>query len=109
MDLGRATLDNWMTRVDESLLPVMAAMGREVLARDYIQADETAVDAKMYDSQGGTIIRLIFEITANRVVVLFSISGRGVVVRVRNNSLVIMKEFCRPMDMQPMKKWARRA
>jgi transposase len=52
LDLSRATLDGWVMRVGESLIPVAAAMGREVLAGGYIQADETTVGVQMHDGRG---------------------------------------------------------
>jgi hypothetical protein len=39
-------------RVGELLSPIAAAMGRELLKGNYIQADETSVDVQMYDGTG---------------------------------------------------------
>lgn len=52
LDLTRATLDGWVMRVGESLIPIVGAMGREVLSGGYIQADETTVDVQMHDGRG---------------------------------------------------------
>src|SRR6202030_4786545 len=41
IDLSRATLDGWVMRVGELLRPISAAMAQELLAGNYIQADET--------------------------------------------------------------------
>jgi transposase len=43
IELCRATLDGWVMRVGELLRPISAAMAGELLAGDYIQADETPV------------------------------------------------------------------
>ena len=43
IELYRATLDGWVMRVGELLRPISAAMARELLSGDYIQADETPV------------------------------------------------------------------
>jgi transposase len=41
IELCRATLDGWVMRVGELLRPISAAIAGELLAGDYIQADET--------------------------------------------------------------------
>jgi len=43
IDLSRATLDGWVMRVGELLRPISGAMAQELLAGNYIQADETPV------------------------------------------------------------------
>jgi transposase len=50
--ISRATLDGWVMRVGELLLPVVSAMGRELLNDSYIQADETPVDVQTHDKRG---------------------------------------------------------
>ena len=50
--IGRATMDGWVMRVGEMLIPVVGAMGRELLAGSYIQADETPVPVQMSDARG---------------------------------------------------------
>ena len=52
VEIGRATLDGWVMRVGELLGPVARAIGREVLASGYVQADETTVDVQMHDGRG---------------------------------------------------------
>jgi hypothetical protein len=41
IELCRATSDGWVMRVGELLRPISAAMAQELLAGDYIQADES--------------------------------------------------------------------
>ena len=52
LHLSRATLNGWMMRVGEMLTPIVRAMGRELLAGNYIQADETPVAVQMHDGRG---------------------------------------------------------
>ena len=52
LEIGRATLDGWVMRVGELLRPIAGAIGRELLAGGYIQADETPVDVQMHDRRG---------------------------------------------------------
>jgi transposase len=52
LEISRATLDGWVMRVGELLVPVVTAMGRELVKGSYIQADETPVDVQMHDRRG---------------------------------------------------------
>jgi transposase len=52
LEISRATLDGWVMTVGGLLIPVAAAMGREVISGSYIQADETPVDVQMHDRRG---------------------------------------------------------
>src|SRR5205823_3037778 len=49
LEISRATLDGWVMRVGELLIPIAAAMRQELLAGSYIQADETPVDVQTHD------------------------------------------------------------
>jgi hypothetical protein len=42
----------WVMTVGEMLVPVVGATLRELLAGNYIQADETTVDVQMHDRRG---------------------------------------------------------
>ncbi len=50
--ITRATMDGWVMRVGELLMPVAGAMRRELLAGTYIQADETPVAVQMHNGKG---------------------------------------------------------
>jgi transposase len=50
--ISRATMDGWVMRVGDLLTPVAGAIGRELLAGGYIQADETPVPVQMHDGRG---------------------------------------------------------
>ena len=52
IDISRATLDGWVMRVGELLIPIVGAMRRQLLSGSYIQADETPVDVQMQDGRG---------------------------------------------------------
>jgi len=52
VEIGRATLDGWVMRVGELLIPVAAVIRRELLGGSYIQADEIPVDVQLHDGRG---------------------------------------------------------
>lgn len=52
VEISRATMDGWVMRVGELLIPIAAAMSRELVGGTYIQADETTVDVQMHDGKG---------------------------------------------------------
>jgi len=52
LDIGRATLDGWVMRVGELLIPVVDAMRKDLLDATYLQADETTVPVQMHDRRG---------------------------------------------------------
>jgi transposase len=52
IELSRNTLCDWVMRVGELLQPIAEAMAQELLAGQYIQADETPVDVQLKDSKG---------------------------------------------------------
>ena len=52
VEIGRATLDGWVMRVGELLIPMVDVMRRELLGGSYIQADETPVDVQLHDRRG---------------------------------------------------------
>ena len=52
VSISRATLDGWMMAVGGSLIPIISAMGRELIADGYIQADETTVGVQPHDKSG---------------------------------------------------------
>ena len=52
VEISRATLDGWVMTVGGLLIPMTAAMGRELVSGTYIQADETPVHVQMHDRRG---------------------------------------------------------
>jgi transposase len=52
LEISRATLDGWLMRVGELLRPISKAMAQELLAGNYIQADETPVGVQSERARG---------------------------------------------------------
>lgn len=52
LEISRATLDGWVLKVGELLIPMVAAMSRELISGSYIQADETPVDVQTREGRG---------------------------------------------------------
>jgi transposase len=52
LEIGRATLDGWVMRVGEVLIPITQAMRKDLLNGSYLQADETTVPVQMHDRRG---------------------------------------------------------
>jgi transposase len=52
LEISRATLDGWVIRVGELLVPIANVMRVELVTGSYIQADETPVDVQMHDGRG---------------------------------------------------------
>src|ERR1700687_1352580 len=52
LGISRATLDGWVLKVGELLIPLVAAMRRELISGTYIQADETPVDVQTREGRG---------------------------------------------------------
>ncbi len=52
VEISRATLDGWVLKVGELLIPMVAAMRLELISGSYIQADETPVDVQMHEGRG---------------------------------------------------------
>src|SRR5271166_6059515 len=52
LEISRATLDGWVLKVGELLMPMVAAMRRELISGSYIHADETPVDVQTREGRG---------------------------------------------------------
>jgi hypothetical protein len=52
LEISRTTLDGWVMHVGELVIPVREAMRRDLLARGYIQADETTVLVQTREKSG---------------------------------------------------------
>jgi transposase len=55
LEIGRATLDGWVLKVGELLIPMVAAMRRELISGSYIQADETPVELERRQPFNGPV------------------------------------------------------
>jgi transposase len=52
IEISRATMCGWIMRAGDLLIPVASVMRSELLAGNYIQADETPVDVQTHDGRG---------------------------------------------------------
>ncbi len=52
LEISRVTLDGWVLKVGELLIPMVAVMRRELISGSYIQADETPVDVQTREGRG---------------------------------------------------------
>ncbi len=52
VEISRATMDGWVMHAGELLIPVREAMRQELLARSYLQADETTVMVQTREKKG---------------------------------------------------------
>jgi transposase len=78
LELSRATLDGWVMRVGELLIPVMGAMRQELLQGTYIQADETPVDVQIEDGRGKNHQAYLWQYGRPGGIVVFDFrAGRG--------------------------------
>jgi transposase len=78
IEIGRATLDGWVMRVGELLIPVTAAMRRDLLKTNYLQADETTVPVQMRDGRGSDHQAYLWQYGAPRGETVFEFQmGRG--------------------------------
>jgi transposase len=78
VSISRATMDGWLMRAGEMLIPVAGAMGRELVAGSYIQADETPVPVQMPDGRGKNHQAFLWQYGKPRGNVVFDFRmGRG--------------------------------
>ena len=78
IEIGRATLDGWVMRVGELLMPVVEAMRRDLLNTTYLQADETTVPVQMRDGRGSDHQAYFWQYGAPRGETVFEFQmGRG--------------------------------
>jgi transposase len=78
IEIGRATLDGWVMRVGELLMPVAEAMRRDLLKAMYLQADETTVPVQMRDGRGSDHQGYFWQYGAPRGETVFEFQmGRG--------------------------------
>jgi len=78
LELSRATLDGWVLKVGELLIPMVTAMRRELIGGSYIQADETPVDVQMHEGHGRNHQAYLWQYGRPRGTVVFDFRlGRG--------------------------------
>jgi len=78
VELSRATLDGWVLKVGELLIPMASAMRQELVRGTYIQADETPVDVQMQEGRGKNHQAYLWQYSRPRATVVFDFRlGRG--------------------------------
>jgi transposase len=78
LELSRATLDGWVLKVGELLIPMVAAMRRELISGSYIQADETPVDVQTREGRGKNLQAHLWQYSRPGGSVVFDFRlGRG--------------------------------
>jgi len=70
IEIARSTINDGVLRVDEMLIPILAEMKRDLLAGNYIQADETPIGVQTPDKRGQTHRAYFWQ---------FSAPGKGVI------------------------------
>jgi transposase len=78
VELSRATLDGWVLKVGELLIPMASVMRQELLRGTYIQADETPVDVQMHEGRGKNHQAYLWQYSRPGATVVFDFRlGRG--------------------------------
>lgn len=78
LELSRQTLDGWVLRVGELLVPVAETLRRELLRGSYLQADETPVGVQMHDGNGSNHLAYLWQYGRPHGAVVFDFRmGRG--------------------------------
>ncbi len=78
LELSRQTLDGWVMRVGELLVPLAEALRRELLRGSYLQADETPVGVQMHDGNGSNHLAYLWQYGRPHGAVVFNFRmGRG--------------------------------
>ena len=78
VELSRQTLDGWVMRVGELLVPLVEALRHELLGGSYLQADETPVGVQMHDGRGSNHLAYLWQYGRPHGAVVFEFRmGRG--------------------------------
>jgi transposase len=78
VELSRQTLDGWVLRVGDLLVPLAEALRQELLYGSYLQADETPVGVQMHDGNGSNHLAYLWQYGQPHGAVVFDFRmGRG--------------------------------
>jgi transposase len=78
IEVSRATLDGWVMRVGELLMPIGEVMRRELISGHYLQADETPVEVQMREGRGRNHLAYLWQYGSPGGAVVFDFRlGRG--------------------------------
>jgi Transposase IS66 family len=103
LKISRATLDGWVLKVGELLIPMVAAMRRELITGIYIQADETQSMCRHARAEVRTTKRTSGNTVAPEEA-WYSISAWGADAMGPSGSWDISKAFSKPTAMPRMTK-----
>jgi transposase len=78
VEIHRATMDGWVMRVGELLVPLVREIGRKLVSGSYLQADETPVDVQVRDGSGSNHQAYLWQYSSPQGEVVFDFQmGRG--------------------------------
>jgi transposase len=78
LELSRQTLDGWVMRVGELLVPLVEALRRELLRGTYLQADETPVGVQLHNGNGHNHLAYLWQYGRPQGALVFDFRmGRG--------------------------------
>ena len=78
VELSRETLDGWVMRAGQLLMPVVQVMRNDLLRGGYLQADETPVEVQMHDRRGSNHQAYLWQYSRPGGAVVFDFRlGRG--------------------------------
>lgn len=107
VQIALSTLNDGVLRVGELLIPIVAAMKREVLAGTYIQADETPIGVQTHDKRGRNHQAYMWQYGSPGKGVVFDFrmgrEGEG-----RSSSWATSMAFCKPTAIKATTTWAAR-
>jgi transposase len=101
LEISRATLDGWVLKVGEVLVPMVAAMRRDLITGTYIQADETPVDVQTRDGRGQNRQAYLWQYSRPPEDPWCSTSVEAVDAMDRSNSWGSSKAFSKLTAMRP--------
>jgi hypothetical protein len=108
VELSRQTLDGWVMRVGELLVPLAEALRHELLGGSYLQADETPVGVQMHDGRGSNHLAYLWQYGRPQGAVVFEFRMGGAGGKVRNVFWRSSMAFCKAMDTPRTIRWAGR-
>jgi transposase len=78
VELSRQTMDGWVMRVGELLMPLAGMLRQELLRGSYLQADETPVGVQLHDGNGSNHLAYLWQYGQPEGAVVFDFRmGRG--------------------------------
>ncbi len=100
LKISRATLDGWVLKVGELLIPMVATMRQELISGTYIQADETPVDVQTREGRGQNHQAYLWQYSRPGGTAVFDFRlGRG--RDGQSGSCDSSKAFSKPTDIRP--------